>query len=93
MNVQEIKALSDFKAFSTINYNLPLYFIIYTLLLENFMLENFRNYALKFLKWFDVERYRQAYELSVEEFDELKVDLEKAINLLENYNERDLVKL
>jgi hypothetical protein len=57
------------------------------------MLENFRNYALKFLKWFDVERYRQAYELSVEEFDELKVDLEKAINLLENYNERDLVKL
>lgn len=93
MNVQEIKAISDFKAFSTINYNLPLYFIIYTLLLENFMLENFRNYALKFLKWFDVERYRQAYELSVEEFDELKVDLEKAINLLENYNERDLVKL
>ena len=26
MNVQEIKAISDFKAFSTINYNLPLYF-------------------------------------------------------------------
>lgn len=92
MNIQQIEALSRLRTFSVIDFNLPLLFVIFTLLLENFMPENFRNYALKFLKWFDVAKYRCSYELSDEEFDELKVDLAKAINLLENYDEKNIIK-
>lgn len=92
MNIQQIQALYKSRIFSVIDFNLPLFFVTFTLLLENFMFENFRNYALKFLKWFDAEKYRHTYELSAEEFDELKIDLAKAINLLENYNERNLIK-
>lgn len=91
-NVKQVMQISKYKIFSIVDHNLPLYFIALTLLFENFMPKNFRDYALSFLKWFDLDKYNMMYELSLDEFSILKYDLKKALYILNNCNEMCLVE-
>jgi hypothetical protein len=70
---------------------LPLNFLVYSQKLNRFMPEIFRDYAIPILQWFDVKKYRIAYDLSQDEYDEICEDLKQVLPMLENYPKEKFV--